>query len=143
MYPTKIVEIVKTNDLDELQQENYFLEDGTLNTTKAFERGCFFTGAQANWHKCLIISDLAASHHYTRFVETGTHLGDTLMTVSPLFEWNYSVEADPRLKNLLFQRFLKPIRTNVTIKLGESPEILPDIFEQVGDHKCVVFLDAL
>ncbi len=123
-----------------------FMENGLLDTKKGFELfGLHGFGGVCG--KIFLISSLAEMSKINFFVETGTFLAETLLTVSPNFTYNWSVEAQEDCFKHCQTRTRKPVRKNIKLFLGESPEILPTILSELderpeADKRCMFFLDA-
>lgn len=75
----------------------------------------------------------------TVFVETGTHLGDTIDEMKGIFNELHSIEINQQLYENAVERFKND--SNVKIWFGDSPDILPDILKNVND-KITFWLDG-
>lgn len=138
------------NDPDEGFQErmkHHFMKDGRLDTKKGFESDVSRSGTHCVYGKAFLISSLPEISNIGFFVETGTYLAETLMSVSPNFLYNWSIEAQESCFQHSLIRTQHPVRKNVKLFHGESPEILPEILSEIdkrpeSDKRCVFFLDA-
>ena len=104
-------------------------------------------GLASDFLKGHLIAALADLRGVPFFVETGTYLADTLLVVSPCFLYNWSVEGEEVFYRHSRVRTTYPIRKNVKIFLGDSPDVLPEILSEIDEHesadkRCVFFLDA-
>ncbi len=143
------IEFTTIDDMPEGFQErmkHHFMEDGRLDTKKGFTI-LARKGTLSVYGKTFLISAIAEMTKFKFFVETGTFLGETLMSVSPSFTYNWSVEAQKDCFNTCIMRTQSPVRKNVKLFLGESPEILSVILSELDereevDKRCVFFLDA-
>jgi hypothetical protein len=119
-------------------------KDNVFNsTTNPFKK----KGIAADFLKGHLIAAMAELRDVPFFVETGTYLADTLLVVSPCFLYNWSVEGKKDFYRHSRVRTTYPIRKNVKILLGDSPDILPQILSEVDeyentDKRCIFFLDA-
>jgi hypothetical protein len=86
------------------------------------------------------ISDLARHFGLRAFVETGTFLGDTLASLSPLFDRLISIEIKPELAARARVRFKN--EKKVTIVEGDSAQGLRDALTALGEEPALVWLDA-
>lgn len=68
----------------------------------------------------------------TVFVETGTHLGDTIEEMKGLFDELHSIEINQQLFENAVKRFDGDV--NVTIWNGDSPDILPQILNNTTEQ---------
>ena len=73
-------------------------------------------------------------------VETGTHEGKSTQLLSTLFDRVYSCE-------LYWDRYVHyytELLKNNKVKLikGSSANVLPDIFDEIGNDKFILYLDA-
>lgn len=81
------------------------------------------------------------SDDYSVFLETGTYVGDTVKSIQPYFEEVHTIE----ISEYLYNRFLQehPEYGNVTIHLGDSSKIIPELLNQFDESKkCVFWLDG-
>jgi len=125
---------------------HHFMEDGHLDTKKGFTH-LARKGVNSVYGKTFLISGLIETSKIKFFVETGTFLAETLMAVSPNFTYNWSVEAQENCFRNCQVRTQDPIRKNIKLFLGESPETLPIILSELNerpetDKRCIFFLDA-
>jgi len=75
---------------------------------------------------------------YPTFVETGTHLGETIMRMEPLFEKLHTVE----IKQELYLNAKKSYKgTKISFHLGDSSKKLEKVCEQL-ETQTVFFLDG-
>ena len=128
------------------KMRHHFIESGRLDTKKGFEL-LARKGVNSVYGKIFLISGLVEMSKINFFVETGTFLAETLMAVSPNFTYNWSVEAQKDCFKNCQVRTQEPIRKNIKLFLGESPEILPIILSELDDRpevdkRCIFFLDA-
>lgn len=89
-------------------------------------------------NRVAMIKKLQAENPVAIFIETGTHLGDTLEQVRENFEWNVSIEIEPHFAAFCGRRFGSK---NVVIIQGDSAEKLPQVVNTALGN-CGVFLDA-
>jgi hypothetical protein len=73
------------------------------------------------------------------FVETGTHMGDTIFALRRHFDRLFSIELSPDLFRLTRQRFERDPR--ITILQGDSAEVLPRILQPLSEP-CMFWLDG-
>jgi hypothetical protein len=75
------------------------------------------------------------------FIETGTHLGETVQVAIDYgkFKEIHSIEIDEGLYNKAVERFKD--NPNVHLHLGDSVDILPILFDSL-DHPFTLWLDA-
>jgi hypothetical protein len=81
------------------------------------------------------------SDGYPICVETGTYMGDTVRNMQPYFKQYHTIEISP----LLYQKFLAehPHYGNVTIHLGDSSSVIPELLKKFDENeKCVFWLDG-
>lgn len=81
------------------------------------------------------------SDDYSTFVETGTYIGETVRSVQPYFENVHTIE----ISDYLYDRFFKehPEYQNVTVHLGDSVKVIPELLEKFDENqKCVFWLDG-
>ncbi len=143
------IEFITIGDEPEGFQErmkHHFMEDGRLDTKKGFTL-LARKGLNSVYGKAFLISGLVEMSKIKFFIETGTFLAETLMAVSPNFTYNWSVEAQEDCFKNCQVRTQNPIRKNIKLFLGESPETLPIILSELNerpeaDKRCMFFLDA-
>ena len=82
------------------------------------------------------------SDDYPVFIETGTYVGDTVKSIQPYFNEVHTIEISEYLYNRFFQEH--PDYGNVTVHLGDSSKIIPELLSQFDDtKKCVFWLDEI
>tara|TARA_B100001250_G_C19792812_1_gene787333 strand:- start:379 stop:1098 length:720 start_codon:yes stop_codon:yes gene_type:complete len=134
---------------EEFQEDmrKIFMKDGRLDTKGGVTNGPKLSNLDSIFRKAFLISSMAEVSKSPFFIETGTYLAETLMAVSPCFLYNWSVEGDETCYAWACSRTQWPVRKNVKILLGDSPDELPKILSEVDNHphpnkKCIFFLDA-
>ena len=77
--------------------------------------------------------------NYKTFIETGTHLGETIVPMSNFFDELHTIE----LSELYYQHFSKQEYNTKKIKsyLGDSSKLLPEILTTI-DSDSIFFLDG-
>jgi len=81
------------------------------------------------------------SDNYSTFVETGTYVGDTVKSIQPYFNDVHTIEISDYLYSRFFQEH--PDYGNVTVHLGDSTKVIPNLLNQFDDkQQCVFWLDG-
>jgi hypothetical protein len=74
------------------------------------------------------------------FVETGTYLGDTVEVLRHYFDEVFSIELSEKLYKLNKERFQG--KENVSLWLGDSGRLLPQVLQHVSAGRILFWLDA-
>jgi len=90
-------------------------------------------------YKRLVIKDYAQKHGIGVFIETGTHLGDTIAYLKPVFKQLISIELDTTLYKNAQKRFAKD--KNINLYQGDSAEMMEVIMSKVTEP-CLFWLDG-
>lgn len=81
------------------------------------------------------------ANEYSTFIETGTYVGETVRSIQPYFEKVHTIEISEYLYNRFFQEH--PDYGNVTVHLGDSSKVIPELLNQFDENqKCVFWLDG-
>jgi len=78
---------------------------------------------------------------FKTFIETGTHLGHTIISLYPYFEKLYTVELAEHFYNSSLEEFKTRNIANVEMVLGDSAKILPT-FIQKTNTDAIFWLDG-
>jgi len=78
---------------------------------------------------------------YKSFVETGSHVGETCVKVSSLFDEMHTIEISEKYYNITRQNFLACNIKNAKQYLGDSIKVLSSILENI-EKKTVFWLDG-
>lgn len=73
-------------------------------------------------------------------IETGTHLGNTTKWFSENFKKVYTTEINEDFYAKAKQK--NNDAKNIIFLLGDSPDMLKNIFEEISNKKCIFYLDA-
>lgn len=90
--------------------------------------------------KRLVISAYCRRYGLSRFIETGTHLGDTLAYMAGNKKFNTtSIEIDEPCYRAATQRFKG--YSNVTLMLGDSGKLMPELIQKL-EQPALFWLDG-
>lgn len=90
-------------------------------------------------YKQRTVKEYAEHFRISRFIETGTYMGDMVEAVRSRFQRITSIEIDDRLYQRARERFQK--YRHITILHGDSANVLPTVLEQL-DKPCLFWLDG-
>jgi hypothetical protein len=77
----------------------------------------------------MVLSAYRKRYGLTQFVETGTHLGDTLAYIAQRVVHATSIELDEAYYRAAKQRFVR--YPNITLLQGDSAKLLPELVRQL------------
>jgi hypothetical protein len=75
---------------------------------------------------------------YPIFVETGTHMGGTILAMEPLFDALYTIDINPIAYNTTKGKYKGE---KIEFILGDSSEVFPELLPRIS-QKAVFFLDG-
>ena len=88
------------------------------------------------------LRELKANYiNYSNFIETGTHMGDTIFHMEPYFEKLYTIEIKKEFYENAKQRYTWKSGNKIDFILGDSASKLKDILSNI-DSASIVFLDG-
>jgi hypothetical protein len=87
-----------------------------------------------------IVLELAKGNEIEIFIETGTFRGGTTRWAAKHFKFVYTIERSKTLYNL-YNKELSLI-PGVKPLYGDSRDVLPQILKEIGNQKCVFWLDG-
>ena len=79
---------------------------------------------------------------FDNFIETGTYLGDTILSIYPYFKNNYTIEIKLSLYYKAVDALKNKKADNVSCYLGDSAVLLKDILQKEVNDKSIFYLDA-
>lgn len=88
--------------------------------------------------RAMLVSEAKAMGAGT-FVETGTFLGDTTLSLAPKFQQVHTIEVEPTLAALARDRFAG--NTKITVHHGDSAALLPGLCKGLTSS-CLFYLDG-
>lgn len=74
------------------------------------------------------------------YIETGLHEGKRLVMSAPFFVRVHGIELDPHWHSVCAEKTRS--EKHVTVHLGDTRELLPEVLAQYPDTPCFVHLDA-
>jgi len=96
-----------------------------------------YIGGDINKPFCV---DIVKEWNILNFVETGTYEGNTTIWANEVFKKVYTIENSKILYDKLESKHKK--FPNIKWLFGNSIDHLPGIIEEIGNNKCVFWLDA-
>lgn len=81
------------------------------------------------------------SKSFKTFVETGTHIGSTIISLYPYFDKLYTVEIAEQLFNTSRDEFKRRNMTNVEIVMGDSVKAIPEFIRKINTD-AIFWLDG-
>jgi predicted O-methyltransferase YrrM len=86
--------------------------------------------------------DIIEEYGITTVVETGIHEGGSTLELSYMVDKVIGIDILPEAVSVTRQRLNENGRTNVDLYVGNSPEVLRNIVENLDTDKCIFFFDA-
>lgn len=91
--------------------------------------------------KIALVKDLATFNDCNTLIETGTAMGDMVLSCVDIFELIYTIEMDPEYFKVAQERLSRFGHANVV--LGNSAEMLAEVIDSIdGEYKPLFYLDA-
>jgi hypothetical protein len=90
-------------------------------------------------YKRAVIKEFAQKYKSQVFIETGTFLGDTIVSINDYFGKIYSIELSPDLHQKAVDRFAR--FGHISILHGDSGTVLPGLMSQISES-CLFWLDG-
>lgn len=91
----------------------------------------------------VVFDKFSQKDDYSIFIESGTYLGDTILTVQPYFKSVYTIEISKKYFDQFDQRKEELQIENIINLFGDSGKIIGQILMEISsDDNCIFWLDG-